>query len=450
MSGPSPDSAVQIHAVSRPTERVHPWRAQTGLPLTFAWRHGDDVAAGFGVAAEVVAEPGEALTWMHRMERPVLSASPDAPPPGPWFGGMAFDLSCAPTGVWAGFPAARFVVPELLVLRRGLQTTLHAFGAGPDGARQAGQRLQAAPSMLRVERTRQVREGRPVVPLFQRDDWFQHGELALAALRRGTVSKVVLARSLDVTLPKSLDVLACAESLERHGGQAAIFVIRGREGSFFLGATPEQLIRCEERQLETQALASSARPEESARLARGDKEQREHLAVVDGIREALQPLSSQLQIAQEPRLLELPYISHLKTPIRATLRAGVGIAEVLGAMYPTAAVGGVPREAALELIGETEGRAHRGWYAGAVGWVGAERADLHVAIRSGLVKGSQARVFVGAGLVAGSDLQREWEETQDKAQPFLRALGEAFDETPGTPDEAVGDASASKEARALP
>jgi isochorismate synthase EntC len=155
-----------------------------------------------------------------------------------------------------------------------------------------------------------------------------------------------------------------------------------------------------------------------------DKEQREHSEVVEGIRDALAPLSRALDVGAEPRLLELPYISHLRTPVRATLRPDVGLDQVLTAMYPTAAVGGAPRDAALRFLSAEEGW-DRGWYAGAIGFLGPRGADLHVAIRSAWVKGRRGRVFAGAGLVQGSTAEREWQETEDKARPMLTDLAEA-------------------------
>jgi len=85
-------------------------------------------------------------------------------------------------------------------------------------------------------------------------------------------------------------------------------------------------------------------------------------------------------------------------------------------------VGGAPRARALEFLREHEGL-DRGWYAGAVGWLGAGRADLRVALRCVLVRNELAQIFVGAGIVAGSDPSSEWTETVVKAQVALAALG---------------------------
>jgi len=95
--------------------------------------------------------------------------------------------------------------------------------------------------------------------------------------------------------------------------------------------------------------------------------------------------------------------------------------DLVAALHPTPAVGGVPGEAALQLIHQLEGF-ERGWYAGPVGWVDADgNGDFVVAIRSGLFCGNTATLFGGAGIVANSDPDKEWEETGLKIQFLLDA-----------------------------
>ena len=91
-------------------------------------------------------------------------------------------------------------------------------------------------------------------------------------------------------------------------------------------------------------------------------------------------------------------------------------------LHPTPAVGGYPREAALPMI-RAEERFDRGWYAGPVGWVDARGdGEFAVALRSGAFREGRARLFTGAGIVAQSDPETEYFETQLKLQPLLGAL----------------------------
>src|SRR5581483_8792530 len=112
---------------------------------------------------------------------------------------------------------------------------------------------------------------------------------------------------------------------------------------------------------------------------------------------------------------------HLHTPVTAKADAGFDFGALLARLFPTSAVAGAPRARALEFIAQHEGFT-RGWYAGAVGRIAPGDVDLAVALRCAWVSGRTARLFAGAGIVAGSSAQAEWDETLRKLQPAARAL----------------------------
>jgi isochorismate synthase EntC len=170
------------------------------------------------------------------------------------------------------------------------------------------------------------------------------------------------------------------------------------------------------------ALAGTASLDGADALVRSDKDLREHREVVDGVSASLAPFVTRLEHPAVPLLKTLPNVVHLHTPIRAMLQPGVGDLEVAWALSPTAAVCGNPRVHARAWLREHEGFV-RGWYAGAVGFSGPNGTMLSVAIRSALIRGSQATVFVGAGIVEGSTPDGEWLETEQKAKTLLTALG---------------------------
>jgi len=140
------------------------------------------------------------------------------------------------------------------------------------------------------------------------------------------------------------------------------------------------------------------------------------------IRARLQPLATAVDSAATPELLSLATVHHLRTPIRATLRAGVGVLDVAAALHPTPAVGGAPAAAAHALRRRVEDL-ERGWYAGPIGWM-APNGDgvLTLALRSALLAGDRAYTFAGAGIVRGSDPEKEWQETELKLQTVTAAL----------------------------
>ncbi|MFY0576424.1 isochorismate synthase [Cystobacter fuscus] len=206
-----------------------------------------------------------------------------------------------------------------------------------------------------------------------RPDFEARVERAVEAIRAGNLLKVVLARAVEVEAEHDFDRVDTLARLREQNPRCATFLFQAPDGTAFLGATPETLCRLEGRQLETEALAGSAAPARSGELESSDKDQREHQAVVRYILETLQPLAERVESDREPALLPLKNVVHLRTGIRATLREGVGVAELVSALQPTPAVGGTPRALALEFIAAHESL-DRGWYAGPVGWVGPGRA----------------------------------------------------------------------------
>ncbi len=260
--------------------------------------------------------------------------------------------------------------------------------------------------------------------------WQQAVEAVLEAIRQQRLRKAVLARAEVLQFPAPISSVAVLEALHAQHPHAYCFLMEPTPGTAFVGATPELLARVRAGAVETIALAGSAPrgrdQHEDARMGRdllsSDKDRREHAVVVEAIRTALTPLTRGLAIPAAPRLRRLPHIQHLETPIRGLLKPGVGLMDVAAALHPTPALGGMPRDEALACIAAHEAFP-RGWYAAPVGIAYPDGSgELGVAIRSALVFGNTAVLYAGAGIVAGSDPAREWEETSLKLATMRTAL----------------------------
>ena len=359
-------------------------------------------------------------------------------PPGPWFGAVAFD---PPRAAWSGFAPIRFAVPRLLVwdgagrrhvavfapekdaTRASLQSALDEARRSLDAAAQEkkiiffsaasggfGDTIRNSPP-LGAARAAAVQDGRA--------RWAGLVDLALEQIRAGELRKVVIARAMDVPAGPPVDVLL--QHLERTYPQCRTFYLCGDGGAAFVGSTPESFCSLEGPHLRTEALAGSALPAEAKELLRRQKDLREHEWVVDHIAGALRDISESVEVPPSPAVRELATVAHLHTPISARLRPGAGLAEVVEALHPTPAVGGVPSAAAVRFLGEHE-KLDRGLYAGLIGLVGPSRAELAVALRCARIAGGTARLFLGAGIVEGSSAESEWMETQLKARALLDAL----------------------------
>lgn len=246
----------------------------------------------------------------------------------------------------------------------------------------------------------------------------------LHRIRAGEARKIVAARRLDLSYDSAPAAHVAIQAL--HDAHQNCFRFAFRRGdAVFLGASPESLVRLHDQTVETVALAGSAAPSATgeATLKGSAKDASEHGMVVEHVREALQPFCDRLNIANAPRVRRLPHIVHLETPVEGALGAPVNVLRLAAQLHPTPAVCGVPTVAASAWINDVEA-ADRGLYAGPLGWFDARgNGELAVAIRSGLVRGSEASVWAGAGIVEASDPASEDAETLQKLQPMLQALG---------------------------
>ena len=352
-------------------------------------------------------------------------------------GGFGFSDEPARTAAWRGFEMAELVLPALLLTLTpdGAWLTashVRAPGDAPDQVVDAlastwGRLVDPAvswkPSPLR-----------PALRLVASQpgaaDWRASVSRLAGAVGRGRLDKVVLARQVEVVAESAIDVPAVLERLRTSAPESTTFAV-GHGARTFLGATPERLVRLDGRRLRSVAMAGSTRrggnPASDERLAAellaSEKEREEHAVVVDMLRATLAPLTDALDIPSHPHVEQLRHLQHLVTPVEGHLRAPSSVLRLAERLHPTPAVGGTPRDLALELIGEEESH-ERGWYAGPLGWVDrAGDGEFVVALRSGIVEDRSATLLAGCGIVADSDPEREWQESTTKLLALGSALG---------------------------
>jgi menaquinone-specific isochorismate synthase len=258
------------------------------------------------------------------------------------------------------------------------------------------------------------------------DRWQAAVATAVESLRAGELDKVVLARAIEVTAAAGLDPRAVAARLAVRFPGCFTFLCDG-----LVGASPELLIRRLGRHAESLVLAGTVRrggtPAEDAELESGllasAKDAIEHRIAADSVREVLEQVATDVVADPRPQLLRLANVSHLATHVEAWLPVAAPSALALAALlHPSAAVGGTPRPVALDMIRRLEA-APRGRYAAPVGWVDASGdGEFAIALRCAQLKGSVARLWAGAGIVADSDPAAEVAETTAKFDAVLSAL----------------------------
>ena len=240
--------------------------------------------------------------------------------------------------------------------------------------------------------------------------------------------KVVLARDLHASADIPIDPRVLLRWLAARYPGCFTFACDG-----LVGATPELLIRKDGWEVSSLVLAGTAprgaTQAEDSDLARAllgsAKENEEHEYAAASLRDTLSPLCAAMYVTPRPELIRLPNVQHLGTRVRGTLAAARSALALVAAVHPTAAVGGTPTDAAVEVIRELESM-DRERYAGPVGWVDADgNGEWGIALRCAQLDGNRARLFAGCGIVAGSDPAAELAETESKFRPMRNALEQA-------------------------
>ena len=419
----------------------------------FFWEQPAEQTTLIGIGAATTIETNgtgcfidSATQWRGLMNDAVIcytAGTDHIPGSGPLlFGGFAFDTQKPRTETWSGFPDGLLILPHFLLSYDAnyVTLTINCLIQTTDSAELQVQQIEEDLSKLQnaikqnssishEQSTKHfsIHVNRPAL------EWTNMVAAVVEKIRMGTFEKVVLARDIQLVLDdptETFDIASTLQRLREHYPGAYVFAIQRGE-RFFIGATPERLVLAQDGQIHTMALAGTVRRGETeiedtrlgTELLQSEKNINEHVIVVTMVQEGLKKHCTNVYVSSTPRLLKLKNVQHLQTPITGDLIPGRCILDVMSELHPTPAVGGFPREAALEEIGNTE-QLDRGWYAGPLGWIGASgHGEFAVALRSGLVDGTKATLFAGCGIVSSSDPQIEYEESWLKFQVMVRGLG---------------------------
>jgi salicylate biosynthesis isochorismate synthase/menaquinone-specific isochorismate synthase len=347
-------------------------------------------------------------------------------------GGFAFADEGGAAPHWSGFAPAALTVPEVALARRGddVRVTVAALAQPDDVAEDLAARLHARLDGLRPAELPLVDPapaGRFHIASVAPPEHYE-GAVARAVeeIRDGRFEKIVLAREVAVHAPDAHDAAAVFGVLRAAFRSCYVFCVGTGEAAF-VAASPELLVRREGLRASTVALAGSTRRSADPavddhlgeQLLHSGKDREEQAIVTRRITSALRPEALWVTAPDEPAVVKVANIQHLATPIRAQLKAPLSVIELAGLLHPTPAVGGEPHAAAAPRIPALEGL-DRGWYAGAIGWTDAnEDGELCVGLRCALLRGREARLYAGVGVVRDSDPAAELAETEVKLGALL-------------------------------
>lgn len=329
------------------------------------------------------------IYWKSRGSRFAFAGYGEAKNSPLTFGGQAFSsTSCQ--GIWSSFPNSLFFSPAVL--------------------KQEVWDPAKFPFILPKLISRQD------TPTF--NQWWMMVSDAIDKINTHQLKKVVLARQTTLTFDKKIDPLHILRMLSPYGTEASLFMIQLDTGTTFLGATPEKLFHRQERKILSEALAGTKDKIEQWT----PKESSEIEAVQVFLHEKFLKCCTDIQW-HPPEQKSFGNLNHLYQSIQGALKQEISDQDLLSHLHPTPALGGLPKQAALDYLSRSE-PFHRGWYGGPFGMISPDETDLAVAIRCALIRGSEMHLFAGAGIVANSEPKKEWEELDRKINHYLRFLHE--------------------------
>jgi anthranilate synthase component 1 len=353
-----------------------------------------------------------------------------------------------------GAPTAAFIETDLVLVFDHLTHTLSAIASLHTDAPDLEGRYRIAEAAIfeALERTARPSAAelaagpsaaQPAAPLLDidaslgREDYIRAVEVAKDAIAAGEAIQVVLARRQTFELPadpatsKPLDGIALYRALRRVNPSPYLFFVR--TPSFeVVGASPELLLQVEGDKLTTHPIAGT-RPRGATdaddrilaeQLQRDPKERAEHIMLVDLGRNDLGRVSraGTVTVSKYMEVERYSHVLHLVSHVEGRLRPDLDALDALRAVFPAGTLSGAPKVRAMQLIAAAE-RERRGLYGGAVGYLGYDgNLDTAITIRSAVLVEGQAHVHTGAGIVAGSVPEREFEETEHKAAALRRAI----------------------------
>jgi menaquinone-specific isochorismate synthase len=377
-----------------------------------SWVRNGEGLVGWGVHATTIVSGKDRFEqardwWHHQLETFAISDSVHASGTGPvLFTSFSFDRN----------EESVLVIPKVIVGQKGLQSWITWIGDA------AQPQLPETPA-LNSHSTFTFTDGSITT-----DAWKDRVAQAIAWIEKTGVDKVVLARDLVATTHADIDARPILTKLAAEYPSTWTFAVDG-----LVGATPELLLRLSKGMVTSRVLAGTI-PKTgddakdlalAASLARSSKDLEEHEYAVRSVAEALEPFCSSTNVPESPFVLHLANVMHLATDVTGALiksKQRVDAFSLLNSLHPSAAVCGTPRNIAFDIIDEIEGM-NRGRYAGPVGWIDASGdGELGIALRTGQITGCEIRIYAGCGIVAGSNPEKELEESAAKMIPMRSAL----------------------------
>ncbi len=349
-----------------------------------------------------------------------------------FLGGMKFLIEHSDED-WQDYNDSTWFVPEIMILiEKDKKYLLFNFQSQNYSREQVIKRLQTKLEKLFTIKDRKESSNDLKVVKSEGDapkdkkKWKQLVMDGLNKISENQIDKIVFSRKVELQLSAEPDLTVIFNKLRSDYPDCYLFIYHHGKSTFF-GATPEKLVEFKNGKIEIDALAGSAprgsNPDEDAKLEKyllnDGKNLNEHNIVIDHIKKSIIKHAQDLTIEKHYSIKKLANIQHIWSKISAKLLPSSSMLNLLKELFPTPAVCGFPKEAALQIIKKMEGY-KRGLYAGIIGWFNFnDEGEFVVAIRSALTTNNKLIAYAGSGIVENSDPETEFKETELKLKTIM-------------------------------
>ena len=386
----------------------------TAKDLSTAWIRSGDGLIGFGVYKELEISGPERFTlarnwWDKEVANFTIKNNVHGGGTGPiLFTSFAFDEN----------QPAKLIIPQIVIGQKNGKSWITWIGE------------TSQPEISQLKNSVVSGEIKWQAGSISEEKWRSQVAVAIKSINDGKLEKVVLARDLTATSTSAIDARQLLKRLEIEYPSTWLFLVDG-----LVGATPELLVRLSKSLVTSRVLAGTIRKTGdedrdltlAASLAKSSKDLEEHEYAVRSVADALAPFCSSTNVPDSPFVLHLSNVMHLATDVTGVLNDSAkptDIFTLISELHPSAAVCGTPTKKASELITELE-QMNRGRYAGPVGWIDIHGdGEIAIALRCGQISQDKLKIqiYAGCGVVAGSDPEKEFAESQAKLMPMRTAL----------------------------
>jgi len=386
---------------------------------------GEHSVAGAGCSYQITPDPGEDLTSYFKRLTSILSDGIRL------YGGISFFKDIPAGSEWESFGRFKFILPRFEYVRKDNKAyfAVNISNSELMGDEISGVEKEVEGIVFTIPKSHK-KSGKCSFIKYtpEKAGWIATISSYLEKIKNGEIEKIVAARRMEFSNPFNVDPFKLMSDLKRTGDFAAHFLLTFNGEDYFSGSTPERLFHRDGELLTTESVAGTAKrgSDKTKDKLYGDqlldskKETLEHDFVTNDIVNKLHPICEPVAISERV-LLKLSDLQHLYRRISGKLKKGVTDGEILEKLFPTPAVSGLPLKKCLEIL-QKEEQFSRGWYAGIVGFAGKDISDYYVGIRSMLINSEKIYVYSGAGIVKGSDPEREWEEIDLKIKKYKKIL----------------------------